>query len=117
MVEHPHGIAAAADTGQDSRGQFPFPFEDLLTCFLADDGLEVADHHREGMRTHGRADDVVRIVDAADPFAHGFVDGVLEDPRARRDGVDLGAQEFHTVDVQGLADRIFFAHEYFTFQA
>ena len=26
-------------------------FEDLLTRFLADDGLEVADHHREGMTT------------------------------------------------------------------
>ena len=36
VVEHPHGIAAAADTGQDSRGQFPFPFEDLLTRLQTD---------------------------------------------------------------------------------
>ena len=59
----------------------------------------------------------MRVVDAADPFAHGFIDGIFEDPRAGSDGVDLSAQEFHAIDVQSLADRIFFAHEDFTFKA
>lgn len=53
MVEHAHGIAAATNAGQDSRRELAFPFEDLLARFLTDDGLEVADHHRERMGSHG----------------------------------------------------------------
>ena len=59
----------------------------------------------------------MRIAHAADPFAHSFVDGILEDAGARGHSVDLRAQEFHTVYVESLADRILFAHEYLTFKA
>ena len=57
------------------------------------------------------------VVDAADPFTHGFVDSVFKDPGPGGNGVDLSPQQFHAVDVQSLANRIFFAHENFTFEA
>ena len=117
VVEHAHGIAAAADAGQHGCRKLSFPFQNLRPRFLADDGLEVADHHREGMGPHGRTDDVMRVVYAADPFAHRFVDRILEDLRSRGDGVDLRAQQLHAVYVQGLPYRIFFAHKDFAFQA
>ena len=57
------------------------------------------------------------IIDTADPFSHGFVDGVFKDPGPGGNGVDLSPQQFHTIDVQSLTNRIFFTHEHFTFKA
>ena len=55
---------------------------------LADDALELADHPRERVGTHHRAEAVVRVGDARHPLAHRLVDRVLEGARARGHGHD-----------------------------
>ena len=44
------------------------------------------------------------------PVADGLVDGVLEGAGSRLDGDDLGFQQAHPVDVEGLAADVLLAH-------
>ena len=46
-MEQPHGVGAATDAGDRGVGQATLGFLHLLFGFLAYDGLEVADHHRD----------------------------------------------------------------------
>ena len=55
----------------------------LLARLVADDRLEVAHHHRIGMRAGDRADAVERVGDVGDPVAQRLVHRVLERLRAR----------------------------------
>ena len=63
------------------------------------------------MRARGRADDVVGVAHVGDPVAQRLVHGVLQRLRARRDGVDLGAQQLHAEHVGLLALDVDGAHE------
>ncbi len=65
----------------------------LLARFAADDGLEIADHHRKRMRTDDAADDVVRVLDRCHPVSHRFVDGVAKRLGAAFDRTDFGTQQ------------------------
>ena len=56
------------------------------------------------------ADEVVGGLDVGDPVADGLVDGVLQGAGARLHADDLGLQQAHTVDVEGLAAYVFLAH-------
>ena len=56
------------------------------------------------------ADEVVGGLDVGDPVADGLVDGVFQGAGARLDADDLGFQQTHTVDVEGLAADVFLAH-------
>ena len=62
------------------------------------------------MGSHHRPEAVVGELDAADPFPQRLVDGVLEGAAAGGDGDDLGAQELHPEDVEGLALDVDLAH-------
>ena len=72
VIEHAHRIGATAYASHNSCWQFTFCFKDLLTCFAADDGLEITNDHREWMSAHNRAQYIVRIGHAVCPFAHRF---------------------------------------------
>ena len=117
-VEDAHGVAAAADAGNHRVGLFAAGhFGHLYQAFLADHALEVAHHHRVGMRAGDRADDVEGVVDIGDPVAHGLVECVFERLAARFDRHHGGAQQFHAVDIGALALDVFAAHVDHTFQA
>ena len=110
LVEDAHRVGAAADARDDRVGQPPGAVEHLLPGLDADDPVEVADHHREGVRTGDGPEQVVGGVDVGDPVAEGLVDGVLERPAAGLDGDHLGAEHPHPGDVERLALGVDLAH-------
>ena len=117
MIEHAHGIASAAYTGQYGRRQPAFLFQNLLAGFLAYYRLKISDHHREWMWSHSGSNDIMCVIHTAYPFTHSFINRVLQHPGARSHGVYLSAKQFHAVYVQCLSLSIFLSHEYFTFQS
>ena len=50
----------------------------LRPRLVADDAVEIADHHGIGMRTEGGAQEIVRGPHVGDPVAQRLVDGVLQ---------------------------------------
>jgi len=62
------------------------------------------------MRPHHGAENVVRILDAGHPIAHGFVDGIAQRARATADRSHLRAQQTHAEHVGCLASDILFTH-------
>src|SRR5258705_4821616 len=109
-IEDADGVAAATDAGDDHVGQAPRLLEDLRARFASDDGLELADHQRIGMRTERGAEQVIGIVDVGAPVAHRLVDGVLERAAARLDAVYRCAEQLHAHDVQRLAAHVLSAN-------
>ena len=109
-VEDADRVGAAADAGDDGVGQPAGRPLHLLPRLDPDDPLEVADHHRERVRPHHRADAVVRGRHAGHPVAERLVDGVLERPAAGRHRDDLGAEHPHPGHVQRLPPGVLLAH-------
>ena len=72
----------------------------LLAGFPADHGLEIAHHHRIGMRARRRSDAVERVVDVSDPVTQRFVHRIFQRPRAGPDGPDFRAEHFHAEHVR-----------------
>ena len=114
MVEGAHGVGAATHAGQHRVGQPALGLHELGLDFAGDDGLEIPDDGGKGMRPHDRPQHVVGVVDPAGPLPHGFADRVLEGGRPGVHRVDLGAQQPHAVDVEGLPLGVLPAHEDFT---
>ena len=77
-VEQAHGIGAATDARDQRIRQASFSGHHLLARFVADDRLEVAHHHRVGMRAGHGADAVERICNVGHPIAQRLVHGILE---------------------------------------
>ena len=109
-VEQSHGVRAAADAGDKRIGQAAFGLVHLLAGLAPDDALEIAHHHRIGMRPRDRADAVERVRDVGHPVAQCLVHGVLERARAGRDRHHFGAQHLHAEDVLLLARDVDLAH-------
>ena len=72
IVKGADRVGTAADTGKNGIREPSLFFEDLLLDFLGNDCLEIADDRREWVRSHAGTEDIVRIIDAVGPFAHGF---------------------------------------------
>ena len=109
-IKHTSCVAATADASDDGIGEFAERFEALFASFTTDDGLEVSDHHREGMRADDGADDVMGVFDAAHPIAHCFVNGIAESFGAAGDGANFSTEETHAEDVGLLTANVFGAH-------
>ncbi len=112
VVERAHRVRPAARTGDDAVRKSPGLLPNLFARFLADDGLEVADHLRERMWADDAPDDVVGVFDVRRPVAHGLVDGLLQRSRPDVDGVHLGVVGSHPEDVRPLAVDVGAAHEH-----
>ena len=108
--EHADGIAAAAHARRHDIGQETHHVLELLTRLDADDGLEVAHHHREGMRPDGRADAVDRLLVVRQIILKSRIDRLLERLRAARDGHDLRAEHLHARHIRRLLLDVDFAH-------
>src|SRR5580765_1928504 len=68
-IEDAHGVAPAADARDDGVGEPAEGIETLAAGFLADDGLELADHEGVWMRTQHGPEQVVAVGDVGDPVA------------------------------------------------
>ena len=78
MINRSGRIAAAAHAGDQIIGNLPaLVLQQLLPDFLADDRLQACNHIGIRVRTHGGADDIVRIDGIAAPVADCFVGGIL----------------------------------------
>ena len=90
-VEHADGITTTADAGQHVIGQASFDFQQLCSCFAADDRLEVSDHHWIWVWANGAADQIMGGLHIGHPVSDGFIDGVLKSLSARvyRDHLSL----------------------------
>ena len=110
-VEQPHGVGATADGGHQHIRQAALGLLHLRAGFLADHRLEVAHHHRIGVRAGHGADAVVGVLDIRDPVAQRLVHRILQRGGAGGDGDDLGAQQLHAEDVGLLPLDIGGAHE------
>ena len=115
-MEQAHGVRAAADAGDQRIRQPAFGLLHLHAGLVADDALEVAHHHRIGMRAGDRADAVERVRHVGHPVAQRLVHRVLERLRARLDRPHLGAQRLHAQHVRLLARHVERAHEHHAFE-
>ena len=88
----------------------------LLEAFVANDTLEIANHHGVGVRSGHGTDDVERVVDVGHPIAHGFVQRVFQGFAARCHGHHGGAQQLHAVHIGALTLHIFCAHVHHAFE-
>src|SRR5215813_13606230 len=77
-MEKSYGIASTTDTGNEAIRQPAFCRQDLSSSFPTDDGLEITDHHRIGMGSQNRTENVVGRADIRCPIPHGFADGILQ---------------------------------------
>ena len=77
VVEEPHGVAAAADAGDQHVRKLSFGFHKLGFYFLADNALEITDDRGERMRPHDGTQHIVGVLHAVRPFTPRFVDGIL----------------------------------------
>jgi len=66
---------------------------------VADHRVEVAHHHRIGVRAGDAANDVEGVGDVGHPVAHGFVQRILQGLRAALDRHHLGTQQLHAEHV------------------
>ena len=82
----------------------------LFARLVADDRLEVADHHRIGMRTRDGADAVEGIGNVGHPVAQRLVHRILERVRSRHDRTHFGAKRPHAQHVRLLPLDIDRAH-------
>ena len=116
--EGAHGVAPTADAGHDPVGIGAA--QDLAALgpgLLAHHPLELPHHPRIGMGPDHRPDAVVGVLDRGHPVAQCFVDGVLQRGAAGVDGHDLGAEQPHAEDVEGLAVDVDRPHEHLAPQA
>ena len=98
-MEQAHRVRAAADAGDQRVGEAAFGLFELHPRLVPDDRLEVAHHHRVGVRPGDRADDVERVFDMGDPVAQRLVHRVLQSRGPRMHRHHLGAEQFHAEDV------------------
>ena len=82
----------------------------LRARLAPDHSLELANHRRERMRTGGRAEQIMRGLEARRPVAQRFVDRVLERPPAACHRDHRRAHQLHPEDVELLPLDIVRAH-------
>ena len=109
--EHTRRVGAAADAGADDiRRLAVVQSGELLARLLADDRLEVADHHGEGVGADGGANGVEVVIGVCEVLLKRIVDGLLEGRGAAGDGDEGAAEEAHLGDVGVLLLDVDLAH-------
>ena len=116
FIEHTHGITSTSNACHNDIRQFSFFFQYLRSRFLTDHALEITHDRWKRMRSHNRAKHIQGIIHTADPLSHTFINGILKRHRATLYRMHFGTQQFHTIYIQCLTDRIFFTHKDLTIQ-
>jgi len=77
-MEEAHRVASSADTGHQIIRKPTLFLQDLLPGFPSDDRLKIPYHHRIGMRSDHRADEIIGVPDICDPIPNRLVDGIFQ---------------------------------------
>ena len=109
-MEEADRVRSAAHAGDEQIREAALLLQDLFAGLHADHPVEIADHHREGMRPERRTEDVVRVIHGGHPIAHRFVHGFLEGGLSRRHGADFRSHQAHAGDVESLSLHVHRAH-------
>ncbi len=109
-MEHAHGVAAPTHAGEDRVGLAADHLRHLHPQLPADHRVEIAHHHRIGMRPRYRADDVEGALDVGHPVAHRFVERILQRLGAALHRHHRGTEQLHAVDVHRLPLDVLGAH-------
>src|SRR5690349_7459778 len=67
-VEQSDSVAATADAGERGVGQTAVGLENLAARLIADDAMEVADHHRIRVSAQHRPEQVMCVADIGHPI-------------------------------------------------
>ena len=113
--KHADGVGAAAHAGDHTVRQPSFFFEYLLFCLHADDALELFDHLRVRVRSHGGTDDIKSILRIFCPGTDRLVSGILEGAASGLHTFHLRAEHFHAEYIERLSCHIFLSHVHRTF--
>ena len=98
-IKNTHRVGAATHACNDRIGLTAREFGHLYECFFPDHRLEIAHHHRIGMRARHRADDVIGMGDVGHPVAHRLVERILERFGAAFHRHHCSAKELHAIDI------------------
>src|SRR5262249_45129943 len=103
-------VRAAADARDRDLGQSPLGLENLLPGLPADHRLELAHQLGVRMRPDAGAEEVVRRLDVREPVADRLARRLAQRLRPELDGMHLGAEQAHALDVRPLAPHVLGAH-------
>ena len=92
-IKDAHGVAATTYASNDRIGLRALVHSGHLSnALFTDHTLEITHHHRIGVRTRNRANDVEGIFYIGDPIAQGFVQRVFQGATAGLHRYHCGAQ-------------------------
>src|SRR5690625_4319410 len=109
-MEKSDGVGTAANAGYHVVGIPPLRLMDLALCLFTYNLLELANHHRIGMRPHHRADNVEGVIDIRHPVTDRFIGSILQGSGATLHRSHLGTQKSHPLHVELLTLHILGAH-------
>src|SRR5438045_6340120 len=110
VVEHPHRIRSASNTGYDDVRQALFLSENLLARLTSNAAMKIAHHCGIGMCAKNRSQQIVGGSDIRHPVPHGLVDRVFQSAGAGIYRTHLRAEQAHAKDVQLLAPHVLASH-------
>mmetsp|Transcript_5994 Transcript_5994/g.20667 ORF Transcript_5994/g.20667 Transcript_5994/m.20667 type:complete len:222 (+) Transcript_5994:781-1446(+) len=109
-MEEPHRIAASADARHQDVG-LPAPLlQALRPCLLADDGVEIPNHHGVRVWASNRTQDVVRGLHVCHPVPDGLARGVLQSRSPGLHAPHLRPKQPHPEHVQRLPLHVLCSH-------
>ncbi len=109
-LEQADRIRTAADAGDGDVRQPPRRIEQLASCLRADDGLQLPDDVRIGVRADRRSEAVVRAVRVRHPVPQRLVHGRAQRAIPGFDGDDGCAHQPHAADIGRLTLHVERAH-------
>mmetsp|Transcript_30723 Transcript_30723/g.42977 ORF Transcript_30723/g.42977 Transcript_30723/m.42977 type:complete len:394 (+) Transcript_30723:476-1657(+) len=109
-VKHADCVGASPHTCNDSIRQFASLLKHLCARLSSNDRLEIPHDCRKGIRSNGRANEVMRCPNIRHPITHCFINSVLQCTRSRLNCNDLCTEHFHAEYVQCLPFHISCPH-------
>jgi hypothetical protein len=109
-VKQPNRVASTSDTCHEQIWQPFFLLKDLSPGFIADNPMQITNHHGVRMWTVSGSKQVMCRTNVGDPIAHGFVDRFFQSRLACGDRDNFCPEEFHSRDVECLTSHIDLPH-------
>ena len=91
-MEKTDRIRPTTNTSDDGVGETAFRMQDLLTCFVPDNSLEIPNHLRERMGTSCSTEAIVRVIGMRYPKTHRLINGIFKSLGTDGDSCDLSSQ-------------------------
>ncbi len=108
--EEPDRVRPPADACDHGLREPVVRLDHLPPRLTPDHGLQLAHDRGVRSRADARADEVVRRLDVRDPVAYRLTRRLLQGLRAELDGLHLGAEKAHALDVRMLSAHVLGTH-------